>query len=228
MNKNSIISLKAILDGSKSLKSRFKNLRFRVFPIVPSQYDVTNLCNMTCTGCMYFEGDGWFKGEVNQSYEQWLEFFQSESARGVNFPHIGGAEPSLNLAALRAAAKVFERGVIYTNGGKKIPEEVNLSIQVSIWSDDETEEEVRGNRFFNTALEYYSNDPRAIFVCTLSKASRPCVETIVKKCAQKGVQITFNHFSRPNHRDYAAEYLRDWQLENNADSVDLSLKIRDR
>ena len=223
MDKHSAISLKGILNESRVLKSRFKDIRSRIFPIVPSQYDVTNLCNMTCTGCIYFEGDGWFKGDVNQSYEQWLEFFESESARGVNFPHIGGAEPSLNLPALRAAAKVFQRGVIYTNGGKKIPEEINLAIQVSIWSDDETEEEVRGNRFFNTALKHYSNDPRAIFVCTLSKASNSSVEAIVKKCAQQGVQITFNHFSRPNHRDYAADYLRDWQLENNADSVDLSL-----
>lgn len=223
MQKNSVIRLKSILDGSGDLDSRFKAVRSRIFPIVPSQYDVTNLCNMTCTGCMYFEGDGWFKGDVNQSFDQWLDFFQSESTRGVNFPHIGGAEPSLNLPALRAAAKVFKRGVIYTNGGKKIPEEINLAIQVSIWSDDETEEEVRGNRFFNTALKHYSGDSRAIFVCTLSKASAPSIEAIVGKCAEHGVQITFNHFSRPNHREYAADYLRDWQLENNADSIDLSM-----
>jgi len=223
MDRHCVASLKTILNGSEVLDSRFKNARSRIFPIVPSQYDVTNLCNMTCTGCMYFEGDGWFKGDVNQSYEQWLSFFESESARGVNFPHIGGAEPSLNLPALRAAAKVFKRGVIYTNGGKKISEEINLAIQVSIWSDDETEEEVRGNRFFNTALNHYSNDSRVIFVCTLSKASISSVEAIVKKCSEHSVQITFNHFSRPNHREYAADYLRDWQLENNADSVDLSM-----
>jgi len=94
---------------------------------------------------------------------------------------------------------------------------------VSIWSDDETEEEVRGNRFFNTALNHYSNDPRAIFVCTLSKASIAPVESIIRKCAEHSVQITFNHFSRPNHREYAADYLRDFQLENDADSIDLSL-----
>ena len=223
MDRHSVISLKGILNGSKFLESRFHDVRSRIFQIVPSQYDVTNLCNMTCTGCMYFEGDGWFKGDVNQSYEQWLSFFESESARGVNFPHIGGAEPSLNLPALRAAAKVFQRGAIYTNGGKKIPEDINLAIQVSIWSDDETEEEVRGNRFFNTALNHYSNDPRAIFVCTLSKASIAPIESIIRKCAEHGVQITFNHFSRPNHREYAADYLRDFQLENDADSIDLSL-----
>ena len=46
-----------------NLLHRFRALRDRVFPIKPSQYDVTNLCNLSCVGCLYFEGANAFVGK---------------------------------------------------------------------------------------------------------------------------------------------------------------------
>src|ERR1700742_3621324 len=95
--------------------------RFRAMK--SSNYDINNTCNLTCEGCYYFVS-GQKTYNKRPSAIDYDQFFRAEAGRGINYPVFSGGEPSLNPTALRAAAKYWTSGIIYTNGIKKVPPEV--------------------------------------------------------------------------------------------------------
>src|SRR5947209_6651780 len=115
--------------------------RFRT--IKSSNYDISNTCNLTCEGCYYFvSGQKTFnKRPSPRDYDL---FFASETARGVNYPQFSGGEPSLNVDALRIAAKHWSNGIIYTNGARKIPDEIPFRIAISVWGAKDRNDRLRG------------------------------------------------------------------------------------
>jgi hypothetical protein len=206
-----------------NLLHRFRALRDRVFPIKPSQYDVTNLCNLSCVGCLYFEGPGAFVGNVEQDPATLAAFYREEAARGVNFAHFGGAEPSLNQAALAAANAHIPRGVVYTNGLRKISAEIGYRLHISVWATGETEHLLRGSGAFRRALRNYAGDPRAVFVLTLSRESLGHIRDVARACADGGFKLTFNQFSEVLPHGNGHDHLRPVQLAAGAGNLPLGL-----
>jgi MoaA/NifB/PqqE/SkfB family radical SAM enzyme len=212
MNRSAHAKLQAIFNAAPQLGVRFNTLRKAVMPIKPSQYDVSNVCNLSCVGCLYFHGNGAWQGETELDYAAWLNLFQQEQQRGVNYAHFSGAEPAMNVNALRAASAVFQRGVIYSNGSKLIPTDVHFKIHISVWGEEEHEEKLRGKAVFDRALTNYKDDPRAVFIFTLSKHSLGQLESIAQKCHRHQVQLSFNHYSPPSSTQTPTEpFLRKHQ-----------------
>ncbi len=213
MNRISIRDLRKMIACEPDLVRRFAYLREQIMPIHASQYDVTNLCNLSCVGCLYFDGENHWRGKVEDNESALCNFFEAEKKRGVNFPHFGGAEPALNPTALRAANRFFSRGVIYSNGSHPIARDINFAIHISVWSDIAQEKTLRGNSALMKALKHYSGDSRAVFVMTLSSKSISNIEGIVSLCKEHNTKLTFNHYSPPI-ASQPEKYLRKNQLFN--------------
>ncbi|MFN3233079.1 MAG: radical SAM protein [Alphaproteobacteria bacterium] len=213
-----------VLQRHPEIFSRFTDLRKRVFPIFPSQYDITNICNLNCVGCLYFDGDDVFDGQPELDAERLDRFFETEASRGVNFAHISGAEPSLNPAAMRAASRHIPRGVIYTNGHRKIDADIDFRLHISIWALGDREALLRGQGVLARALENYADDPRAVFVLTLSKESVKDLDEVAEICFLHGVTLTLNQYSPTVRSETPNPHLRKSQKSGGADNLDLVLE----
>lgn len=133
--------------------------------------------------------------EINR----WEHFFKSEADRQVTLGYFVGAEPALEQARLRAAAKHLRYGILGTNGTIRIDRDIPFRIQISIWAaDDEREVRLRGAPAYRKAFANYSGDARANMVFTLSSWNLHSARDVARMCQDYGIPLTFNHYS-PTH-----------------------------
>ncbi|NJN42025.1 MAG: hypothetical protein HC811_07205 [Flammeovirgaceae bacterium] len=159
--------------------------------------DVTNICNLRCAGCYYFEEgmDSAGKGSVRK-LSSWIE---SEKIRGTNFITIVGGEPSLELDGLHQLYQSFKLNVA-TNGMVKIPIAgfEKLPIGIALWGNNQTDSKLRANGkidLFKKALVNYKNDERAFWYYTIAPGYAHEVEEVVDRCIQNGNHLLFNYYS---------------------------------
>jgi hypothetical protein len=203
--------------------------RFRT--IRSSNYDVNNTCDLACEGCYYFLSDQKTDNR-RPSAQDYDAFFGAEVARGVTYPVIAGGEPSLNPAALRIAARYWRSGIIYTNGARRIPDDVPFRVAVSVWGAKERNDRLRGADSYDRALATATGDKRAMIYFTISRNNIDDIEAVVRDCAARGIPVCFQDFSM------TTEYMR--LLEEDAPAGDsryfrmssaddnLSLRMSDR
>ena len=188
---------------TSAFSSPFYNyLRSNILPIRPSQYDITNICNLNCEGCFFFVGDDHVGHEEIDDPGAVDAFFAAERARGVNYAEVAGAEPSLAPRKLALMARHIPRGVIYTNGTKKIPREIAYRLQISLWGLPEQSRKLRGADIVARQMRQYRDDDRAVFVFTINRLNVETILPVTRFCADEGVRLTFNHFSPTD--DYQA------------------------
>ena len=162
--------------------------------MISSNYDVNNTCNLTCEGCYYFVS-GQKTYNKRPSHQDYDAFFASEKARGVNYPVFSGGEPSLNPAALITASRYWSSGIIYTNGLKRIPDEVPFRIAISLWGARDRNEKLRGSQSYDQAFATARGDKRALIYFTISRENIDDIEAVVVDCVRHGVDISFQDFS---------------------------------
>lgn len=159
--------------------------------------DITNVCNLRCKGCYYFE-EG--MDQVESSSENDFDaLIESELERGTNFVTIVGGEPSLEIGRIKKIYDHFKTNVA-TNGLIRIPEEglENLPIGISIWGKRETDAALRGNGkrdLFQIALDNYKNDERAFWYYTVAPGYADEIHDVVKTCIDNGNAVLFNYYS---------------------------------
>lgn len=176
-------------------KRAFVALRRRLGRLRGSNYDISNTCNLTCEGCLYFAREGELPVETPDTDRDWELLFEQEAARGVNFAYLAGAEPSLVPNRIRAAQAHIPNGVVFTNGTKKLPDDIRYRIHVSLWGLDDTGGMLRGADVNAKAFRNYSGDPRAIFVLTINAQNTNEIVEIARQCAEADVTLTFSFFS---------------------------------
>lgn len=183
--------------GARSERGRafFDYLRKQVLPIRPSQYDLSNVCNLVCEGCLFFAGSDYEGHTSVTDLEQIDRFFAAEAARGINYVEVAGAEPSLVESKLVVMARHIPRGVIYTNGTRKLTRELNYRLQISLWGLPEESAKLRGADIFTKQVRNYGSDPRAIFVFTITSQNVNSIPEMARLCADKGLRLSFNHYS---------------------------------
>ncbi|MCG6870979.1 MAG: radical SAM protein [Gammaproteobacteria bacterium] len=169
--------------------------RVRSYRIIISGYDLTQRCNLRCEGCFFFEGDRSTGYADDLDADRWEAFFRSEQQRGISYPHLAGAEPAVVPDRLAAAAAVFDQGLVYTNGTIRIDPALPFMLHISVWGDDATDSRLRGGPVLAKALRLYRDDPRAIFMYTISAQNRGEIRAVVERVAHEGGRISFNHFS---------------------------------
>lgn len=176
-------------------KAFVKYLRSQVLPVKASQYDISSICNLRCEGCLFFSGDEHKAHPATIDLVAVDTFFAVEKRRGVNYIYLAGAEPSLAEKKLAIAWKHIPRGMIATNGIKKISREIGYRIHVSLWGLPADSERLRGANVVAKQLKNYRDDPRAVFVFVVSHANVEDIPAVVALCVDAGVTLTFNHYS---------------------------------
>ena len=162
--------------------------------------DLTEECNLRCSGCYYFE-EGMDK-LINKNTNPDITFHElikKEKERGTNFVTVVGGEPSLRLDRLKVIYDNFKMNVA-TNGLIRIPFEgfENMPIGVSVWGDHLTDSEFRNNGkrdLFQEALDNYKNDSRAFFYYTVSPEKNHEIASVVEQCINNGNKVLFNYYS---------------------------------
>lgn len=162
--------------------------------MVTSTYDVHNLCNLKCEGCSYFVSDREEKAD-RPAPEAYDRLFAAEVARGVTYPIFSGAEPSLNQAPLRIAARHWRYGAVFTNGIKRIDPALPFRVVISLWGGRHSNRKLRGANSYDKALRAAAGDRRAIVFFTVSSNSIDDIPAVIADCAAIGARISFNFYS---------------------------------
>ncbi|WP_431272116.1 hypothetical protein [Dankookia sp. P2] len=178
-----------------SLLPRYDRLRRLAGGIVGSNYDVSDVCNLRCEGCLYFEGSDRAGHKDSEADNAWNALFAAEKARGVNFAYLAGAEPALQRARLRMAARHIGRGVVFTNGTVSIDPDLPFAIHVSIWGDQASTPALRGAGSYDRAFRLFGKDPRARFIMTVNALNIETTWTVAERCAAEGARLSFSLFS---------------------------------
>lgn len=176
-------------------KRAFHALRQRIGRLRGSSYDVSNTCNLTCEGCLYFASEAALPREAADTDHAWAELFRREAARGVNFAYLAGAEPALVPQRLRAAQAHIPAGVIFTNGTRRIADDIRFRIHVSLWGLDDNSGRLRGADVNDKAFSNFRDDPRAVFVFTINAQNTDEIVEVAHRCAEAGVILTYSYFS---------------------------------
>ncbi len=158
-------------------------------------YDISSTCNLNCEGCFYFSGARSNIETDTSEIGDWEAFFQAQAEDGINYAYLAGAEPSLVPERLRLAARHIRYGMIFSNGTRRIPDDIPYRIHISMWGADETSGLARGANVNAKALRNYAGDARALFVYTIHKRNIGEIRDAVAACHAAGVPITFNYFS---------------------------------
>lgn len=159
--------------------------------------DLTNACNLRCSGCYFFSEEmDRYPTPINEA--EFDSFVAQEKARGTNFVTVVGGEPSLSLNRLRKLYQQFWINVA-TNGLIKIPYRgfEQLPIGVSVWGDRATDQRLRGSDridTFNRALQNYRNDPRVFWYYTVTSGNTYEIEKVVEECVNNGNYVLFNFY----------------------------------
>jgi MoaA/NifB/PqqE/SkfB family radical SAM enzyme len=167
-------------------------------PVRSISLDITNVCNLRCAGCYYFE-EGMDKHKSPADEAAFDDFIRKEKERGTTFVTIVGGEPSLAIGRIRKIYDNFKCSVA-TNGIRKIPYEglENLPIGVAVWGNAATDKSLRGGGkidIFKKALENYRGDPRAFWYYTVAPGHAREVEGVVEECIANGNNVLFNYYS---------------------------------
>lgn len=182
-------------DMRRAQRKAFLALRRRIGRLRGSNYDISNTCNLTCEGCLYFARDTALPTETRETDRDWEELFRREAARGINFAYLAGAEPSLVPQRIRAAQAHIPNGVVFTNGTRRIDDDIRFRIHVSLWGLDDNSGRLRGADVNDKAFRNYRGDRRAVFVFTINARNTDEIVEITRRCAEAGVTLTFNFFS---------------------------------
>ena len=178
------------------IRQRWEKVK-KYFYLRESTYDMTNRCNIRCDGCYYYEGEKQFAQE-NGNPDAWRELMMKEKARGITYVVLAGAEPSLVPRLLKACYGEIPLGCIATNGLRRIPEEIEYKIHISVWGNDETSLRVRRSKhLLMKQIENYVHDPRAMFVYTFTRENIDEVYDVTERIASHDGKITFSMFSSP-------------------------------
>src|SRR3569623_1821452 len=187
------------LAGNETARSpasrRYGEIRARVGRLEPSNYDISDTCNLRCEGCLFFDGADRHGHDDAADDAAWDRFFAAAGARGVNFAYIAGAEPALVPNRLRSAHRHIANGVIFTNGTRRIPPEIDFRIHVSVWGAPAENARLRGADNVTKAIRHYAGDPRATFIYTIGRTNIADNFETARVMHAAGCTLSFNYFS---------------------------------
>ncbi|MDD5418016.1 MAG: radical SAM protein [Candidatus Nanoarchaeia archaeon] len=188
------------------LKNYQKNKK-KTFPDVVN-YDITSKCNLKCEHCY------WWKTRATKELtdKEWEKVFKEHVEKGAVMGYLTGGEPTLRINVIRTAYNIFNSIGIVSNGTRKIPEEIQCRIFVSIDGPKEIHNKIRGVDVFDKVIENIKNDKRVVLTPTLSATNYKYIDDMVDIARKSGVEgITFSTYTCHGTEDDL--YLKGEQLE---------------
>ncbi|MHA6264649.1 hypothetical protein ACXYMO_15740 [Arenibacterium sp. CAU 1754] len=185
-----------ILDApEQSPARRLAALRKKLIRLKSSNYDVSNTCNLTCEGCLYFAKPAKDRIDSEAGDITWDTLFKAEAERGINFAYLAGAEPSMTMERVRAAARHIPYGVVFTNGTRRIDADIPYRLHVSMWGLGDNSDKLRGADVNAKAFRNYAGDDRAVLVFTVNAQNTHEIVEVSRLGHEHGLPVTFNFFS---------------------------------
>jgi Radical SAM superfamily len=184
------------LNNHPDFKPRHQQNRRNALVLARAAYvEVTTRCNLRCEGCYYFDG-GYDQIADNRSAGEWDTFFAGLASQGTRFIYLVGAEPSMEPERLAIAARHIRRGLIGTNGTRRIDSSIPYKLHISVWGAPEMDATYRGADAFSKALRNYAGETdRVLFVYTLTPRNIDDAKRALERVQDAGLNMTFNMFS---------------------------------
>jgi len=133
---------------TKSLFNRYNVARigFFLFGIPKNSFgsvDVTNLCNLRCDHCYYFEQDHASQWPL----ERWKELFEQMKAEGFRCYQCSwiGGEPLLRPEIIELGRPYFKYNTVTTNGSVPLPNWKDVSWYISVDGGRQNHEKMRNS-----------------------------------------------------------------------------------
>ena len=200
-----------LLATDEALAQRFHRVVSYQKRLRVSEYHLTNACNIRCKGCWFFEaGLDKVSREATELGE--IDAFVRKEAveRKINLALVIGGEPALFPQRLAVYVKHMRHVTISSNGLRRLPMEgfEDVCIGVSVWGGGPQDDELRaikpgGRQFeglFETSLDNYRDDRRALFVYAVCESGIEHVEPTVRRIRDNGNPVIFNFYS-----DYSSD-----------------------
>jgi MoaA/NifB/PqqE/SkfB family radical SAM enzyme len=211
-------TVSSLLD--KNLLDRYQKIS--KLNIRSSIYDVTNRCNLRCTGCFFFSSGEDHAAAEEMDPEKWERFIDSEKARGVNLAILIGGEPTLCLDRVEMFYKRMP-SFCATNGLIKVPRDrfPDMMVGISLWGDDNDEKTLRGKDTFAISSSNYEGDPHAYYLYTITPKQIGKTEQIIKKIRDVGLKVHMQLLS--NDEGVDGFFWKEEELKDLRDEMDAML-----
>ena len=114
------------------------------------------------------------------SLDEWTERLNGAYEKGVRVVLFVGGEPALREDVLMVANEIFPVLAVISNGVKKIPEQFQHRIAVSLDGNREINDKLRGEGVFDKIMKNYQGDKRVVFNQVLTKQNYDNVSELVQ------------------------------------------------
>ncbi len=214
--KRSMITIRDLAGDEETLQ-RYNNIK--KLNIRSSIYDVTNKCNLRCTGCFFYSSEQDKVASDETDLGKLEDFVLGEKARGVNNAILIGGEPTLFLDRIEVFYKHLPT-FCATNGLIKVPRDrfPDMMIGISLWGNDEHEEKLRGKKTFSISLKHYEGDDKVYYLYTITPNNLDVIEEITIKIKNAGLKIHYQLYS--NDEDVSGFDWTDEEKEMVKDKMD--------
>lgn len=197
--------LAALIQGNEELALRLLRIRDFSRRIRPSEYHITNACNLRCKDCWFFEYAFEKQTRDEASIAAWQDFVKQQADAGVTAPLLIGGEPTLYPERIEAFVQEMDYVTISTNGVIPFPTSgfERVAVAITLFGGSGLDDRLRGFKpsgsaltgLFDTTLENYRKDPRATFIYALRADAIDLLEETVQKIEDNGNQVTFNYYT---------------------------------
>jgi MoaA/NifB/PqqE/SkfB family radical SAM enzyme len=153
--------------------------------------DVTHRCNLHCAHCY------WWKQEqaTELGDREMIHFMKRLRSMGLRAAILYGGEPTLRLGLCRAASRIFDATLVFTNGTNGFPELDRGQWVLSLDGPEEVNDSIRGKGVYLSAVKNVleATVPPIVHM-TISRLNQDRVEDFVKEMLAlpvKGIGFSF-------------------------------------
>ena len=157
--------------------------------------DITHKCNLKCLHCY------WWKQEHPTELDdgQMMAFLKGLRAGGLRAAILYGGEPTLRPEICRAAARIFDITLAFTNGVNGFPELENGQWILSLDGPKTENDRIRGEGVYQKAVENLKSASRPPIVhMTISKMNQNSLERFVREMMALPIKGMGFSFVTPN------------------------------
>jgi len=164
--------------------------------------DVTHRCNLKCAHCYWWKQDQ--KEELDDG--RMTAMMRRLRRCGLRAVILYGGEPTLRLSMCRAASRIFDATLAFTNGTNGFPPLANGQWVLSLDGPREMNDMVRGTGVYDTAVANLRKADRPPIVhMTISRLNQDAVGNFVGEMLELPIKgIGFSFFTPDRDSDDAA------------------------